>query len=143
MSTADRHTLGRKLEYLRQQLDRLEAYRKLSDPEILGNEDRRLAVERLLELSVQSVTDCSRLLVSQQDWRGLRDERDAFAVLAERRVIPSSLADRLVCAKAFRNVLVHDYVEIDSALVVRHLREDLGDLWAFAKCLAEFLSGNA
>ena len=38
MSTADRHTLGKKLEYLRQQLDRLEAYRKLSDLEILGNE---------------------------------------------------------------------------------------------------------
>ena len=94
-------------------------------------------------MSVQSVTDCSRLLVSQNDWRGLRDERDAFAILAERRVIPSNLADRLTRAKAFRNVLVHDYVEIDSALVVRHLREDLGDLWAFAKGLAEFVTDNA
>ena len=93
-----------------------------------------------MELSLQSVIDCSRLLVSLHDWRGLRDERDAFAILVERRVISTKLAERLTRAKAFRNVLVHDYIEIDSSLVVQHLRNDLDDLWTFAQCLAKFVA---
>ncbi len=31
----------------------------------------------------------------------------------------------------FRNILVHDYVRLDASVVVRILREDLGDLERF------------
>jgi len=139
VTPADRHTLARKLEYLRQQLDTLEPYRALPKDELLGTIERRFAVERMLELSIQSVIDCSRLLVSVEDWRPLRDERDALLLLAERDVIPSDLADRLLKAKGFRNILVHDYVAIDPDLLVEHLRHDAEDLHAFARHLAQHL----
>ena len=139
MNPVDRHTLARKLEYLRKQLEALDTYRPLPRDEILANPERRLAVERLLELSIQSVIDISRLLVALQDWRRIRDERDALLILADRGVIPGELADRLLKAKGFRNVLVHEYVEIDAELLVKHLTEDVGDLWAFARWIANQL----
>jgi hypothetical protein len=80
---------------------------------LLGALERRYAVERLLAFAVQSVVDCSRLLVSLEDWRQARDERDALFLLAERQVIDADLAGRLTRAKGFRNVLVHEYVEVD------------------------------
>ncbi len=142
MSPADLQTLARKLEYLRKQLDLLEGYRALPEQELTAVGEKRLAVERLLELSIQSIIDISRLLVTLEDWRRLRDERDALTLLAERSVLEPELADRLLKAKGFRNVLVHEYVELDPHLLYAHLRDDLGDLWDFARGVAAWLQAQ-
>lgn len=142
MNPVDRHTLARKLEYLRKQLERLEIYRAMKMEDLLANEEKCLAVERLLELSIQSVIDSSRLFVSLRDWRGVRDERDALLTLSDHEVLPSELADRLLKAKGFRNVLVHDYVALDRERLYAHLRDDIGDLWEFAEALAMQLQGK-
>jgi uncharacterized protein YutE (UPF0331/DUF86 family) len=140
VTTADRQTLARKLDYLRKQLETLEPYRALPKDDLLGTLERRFAVERMLELSIQSVIDVSRLLVALEDWRPPRDERDALLLLAERKVLSVELAERLLKAKGFRNVLVHDYVAIDPDLLHAHLREDVSDLWSFARHLARHLA---
>jgi uncharacterized protein YutE (UPF0331/DUF86 family) len=139
VNPVDRQTLARKLEYLRKQLEQLEPYRALSQEEIFSEIEKRYTVERLLELSIQSVIDCGRLLVSLEDWRKLRDERDAFLILVERKVIDEDLAERLLRAKGFRNILVHEYVDIDPTLLFSHLRSGVEDLWVFAQQLAEYL----
>jgi len=139
LTPSDRQTLARKLEYLRKQLDLLEPYRSLPTETILANPEKRLAVERLLELCIQSVIDISRLVVNLEDWRRIRDERDAILIVAERELISQELATRLFEAKGFRNILVHEYVEIDPELLCAHLRDDVGDLWAFAQAMAAWL----
>ena len=96
----------------------------------------------MLELSIQSVIDLSRLLVTLEDWRRIRDERDALLLLAERAVIEPELADRLLKAKGFRNVLVHEYGELDPDLLYAHLRDDVGDLWEFARGVAGWLQAQ-
>jgi uncharacterized protein YutE (UPF0331/DUF86 family) len=140
VNAVNRQTVARKLEYLRKQLELLEPYRALPKEQLLGDIEKRLTVERLLELSIQSVIDCSRLIVAIEDWRGVRDEREALRLLAERQVISMDLGERLLRAKGFRNVLVHDYVEIDPELLYAHLHDDVGDLWDFAGSLAKILS---
>ena len=139
MTPADRQTLARKLEYLRKQLSRLESYRSLSEDLLVSDLEKRLAVERLLEVSIQSVIDCSRLLVALEDWREARDEKDALEILAQRDVLPTALADALLQAKGLRNILVHEYADIHPGLLFAHLREDVADLWAFAKSMGEWL----
>lgn len=139
MTPADRQTLGKKLDYLRKQLTILEDYRTLSLEMFADAPEKRLAVERLLELSIQSVIDISRLLVVLQDWRKLRDERDALLILADQGMIKNSLAEALLKAKGFRNVLVHEYVELNPVLLHAHLRDGVNDLWGFASAIAEWL----
>lgn len=137
MNPVDRQTLARKLEYLRKQLQQLEPYRELSEDLLRSDVTNRLIVERLLEVSVQSIIDCSRLLVALEDMRGIRDERDALTILAERGVISQELSVRLLRAKGFRNILVHEYVDIDPALLSAHLHAGVEDLWEFARSLAK------
>jgi uncharacterized protein YutE (UPF0331/DUF86 family) len=142
MTPADRQTLARKLDYLRKQLETLEPYRTMKKEAVLDSLERRFAVERMLELSIQSVIDVSRLLVALEDWRPLRDERDALLLLTTQGVIPENLAEQLLKAKGFRNILVHDYVALDPDLLYAHLQDDLGDLWTFAKCVAAHLTAE-
>jgi uncharacterized protein YutE (UPF0331/DUF86 family) len=77
--------------------------------------------------------------VTVEDWRKPRDERDALILLAERGIFEPELSDRLLQAKGFRNVLVHEYVELDPDLLYAHLRDDVGDLWKFARAVAAWM----
>ena len=139
MTPADRQSLIRKLGYLQKNIDLLAPYRKLSEQELLGNPEKKFAVERLMQTAIESVIDCSRLLVLINDWRKLRDERDALIVLAERTVIAEDLSERLLRAKGFRNILVHEYVEVDPHLLYGHLQTGIADLQAYGRSLAAWL----
>lgn len=139
MTSGNRAALSRKLGYLQKNLEMLSAYRKLTKKEFLSDLEKRLSVERLLQTAIESIIDCSRLLVITENWRPLRDERDALLLFMERKIIPKSLCTRLLRAKAFRNILVHEYIEVDPHLVYLHLQQGTKDLQQFAKHLARWL----
>lgn len=142
MTPANRQTLARKLGYLQKNLDLLESYRTLTVEDLEQHPEKRLSLERLLQTAVESVIDSARLLVTLQDWRRLRDERDALIVLAERTVLPEDLAERLVRAKGFRNVLVHEYVDIDPNLMLENFHIGFADLRAFTVSMAKWMEKN-
>jgi len=56
-------------------------------------------------------------------------------LLAEHRVLDADLAGRVRQAVGFRNILVHDYIDVDDAVVVARLA-DLSDLDDFVAALA-------
>lgn len=142
MSPSDRQTIIRKLGYLQKNIDLLFDHVSLSPADLAADPLRRSAVERLLQTAIQSVIDCSRLLVTIEDWRGLRDERDPLLILTERGVIDEDLQLRMIRAKGLRNILVHEYTEVDLVQLCSHLKSDLSDLGTFAKSLALWLRNH-
>jgi len=60
------------------------------------------------------------------------DYATAIDRLGELAVLPADFAARLRPLAGFRNVLVHGYLQVDLAVVERVLREELGNLAAFA-----------
>lgn len=56
---------------------------------------------------------------------------DVFVRLCEGEVIDEALAERLAQAAKQRNILVHDYLEIDDRIIYRSLTQ-LDDLRTFA-----------
>lgn len=62
-----------------------------------------------------------------------------MTLLGEHGVLDMGLSESLRSASGFRNVLVHDYAEVDDD-VVRHRLENLGDLRAFASEIARYIS---
>ena len=107
-------------------LDALEGYeRELADTaparyeEYLALREKRRACERILQVSVECVIDICHLLVS-----GLRlglpaGEEDIFDKLAQARILPEEILDIARRMRRFRNILVHEYGEIDHAIVFR------------------------
>ena len=139
MTSADRQTVVRKLGYLQKNLQLLDAYQGLTLQEMERSPEKRFSLERLLQTAVETVIDCSRLLVALEEWRNLRDERDAVLILGEQGVLPADLAKRLTRAKGFRNVLVHEYVEINPTLILEHLKTGLPDSQAFTVAMATWI----
>lgn len=76
--------------------------------------------------------------ISDTGLRTPETNRDTFSVLEEAGEISSDLAERLRGWASFRNVLVHQYANIDHRISYRAIRDDLNDLhefrrWALAK----------
>lgn len=60
---------------------------------------------------------------------------DAVRLLGRSGVVPSDLADRVARAVGFRDVLVHEYAEVDDDIVRANVAL-LGDLDAFTSAVA-------
>jgi uncharacterized protein YutE (UPF0331/DUF86 family) len=136
----DRHVVQARIGKLREYLTLLRKIRGLAsearfvrDPLIYGN------AERYLQLAIQAVLDISNHVVADTDSRLPSDNKELFQVLATRKIISAALARRLVSMAGFRNILVHEYLEIDRHRVYQVLRRELGDFDRFIRAVTRLL----
>ncbi len=60
-----------------------------------------------------------------------KDSRESFRLLAENAILPKSLAGNLIKMIGFRNILVHEYQQLDLDLMVDVIENHLDDLLLF------------
>ena len=123
---------------LSRRLRRVAAKRPASAKALADDEDAQDIVTRNLELAIQSCIDIA-FHVCGAHGKVPTTAADAFAELAKLGLIGRSLAQRLQRAAGFRNVLVHEYTEVDWKIVMRVIRTDTRDLAAFGKAVLKML----
>lgn len=112
---------------------------KTDREEYLSNYILRAAAERLLQLSIECCLDIGNHLIARSGFRSPKDYRDIFAVLAEEGLLSQELRPRLMNMAGFRNLLVHDYADLEDPVVFRILQRNLDDFEAFAKAIGAYL----
>lgn len=95
--------------------------------------------ERYLQLAIGCLLDVSNMLVSGLGLRKPERYQEAVDILAEAGVLSPELVRRLTGVAGFRNILVHEYLDIDRNLVYQYLHQGLDDLEAFARKVIRFL----
>ena len=60
-------------------------------------------------------------------------------ILGENRIIPKAFALKFAPAAGLRNILVHQYGEIDIEKLYLHLKADVGDFDFFARHIAAYV----
>lgn len=138
MARVDSDVIDAKLRELARRLRRVEAKQPASVKLLAADEDLQDILTRNLELAIQTCIDIAFHLCGVH---GVvpATAADAFAQLAERELIERSLARRLQRAVGFRNVLAHEYTEVDWKIVMRVVRTDTRDLAAFGKAVVKML----
>ena len=127
----DPEVIRRHLAALREALGHLRAYSGRTAADLRADAALRWTVERGLQLCAQNALDIATHIAAAS---GLDSPDYATAIdrLGELAVLPADFAARLRPLAGFRNVLVHGYLQVDLAVVERVLREELGNLAAFA-----------
>jgi uncharacterized protein YutE (UPF0331/DUF86 family) len=136
----DRYVVQARIAKIREYVALLRKIRRLADerrfaedPLIYGN------AERYLQLAIQGVLDISNHIVADMRLNLPADSKDLFSLLATHKVLPVRLSKKLVSMAGFRNVLVHEYLEIDRRRVYRVLKDELGDFEKFIKAVGKLL----
>lgn len=104
--------------------------------QFLADEMIRAAAERNMQVAIQAVIDICNHLVADMKLEVPDDEKQAFHVLARHKIIPKALANTLASMTGMRNVLVHEYLEVDSAQLYSAMTNELRD---FEKLIARIL----
>lgn len=86
-------------------------------PGFLDDDVTRLAVERILTQSVEIVVDVSTHVVVTQTGRAPGTYRDAVVSAAGLGVLDESAGADLARAVGLRNILVHEYLAVDLAIL--------------------------
>lgn len=97
---------------------------------------RALEARYLIQVCAQICVDLANHVIADAGWPAARDQRDAFARLAEHGLLDAKLTRRLQALVGLRNRLVHVYDDIDDLLVRAALPTGLADLDAFARVVA-------
>ncbi|MBI3491745.1 MAG: DUF86 domain-containing protein [Acidobacteria bacterium] len=136
----DRYVVRARIAKIRQYVALLRKIRRLADesafvqdPLIYGN------AERYLQLAIQALLDISNHIVADMNLDLPADNKELFDLLARHKVLPVRLAKRLAPMAGFRNILVHEYLEIDRHRVYRALKDDLGDFEKFITAVSKLL----
>lgn len=116
-----------KLGKLETYIEGLEEKQGVALDEYRGDRDLQDIVERRFEKAIQASLDIASHIVASRATREPSSYRDVFQVLAEEGVLDPELTGTMGELAGFRNVLAHDYAEIDHDRVHDHL----GDLEPF------------
>jgi len=107
--------------------------------DFLASPERYGAAERFLQLAIEAINDMAAHLAADEDWGGFERTRDLVEIFYRRGLVDQELAERWQRMIGFRNLLVHEYLEIDRRRVYRVLQENLGDLEALSRVFVRFL----
>lgn len=126
--------LRNEVAYLKGERERVRSFRQYME-----NIRLKRAVERSLQVAVEACLDIGRRLIALEGFRYPEDNKDVFQVLYEEGVVPESLLPSLIEMARFRNLIVHDYAQIDDARVYGILKKRLEDFDAYARAVAAYL----
>ncbi len=134
----DPDVVRRHLAALDRAVSHLRRHRGHPVERLLDDLDEQWAVERGLQLCAQSVLDVASHVCAAEG-EASSDYASAIDGLASCGVLPRPFAARLRGVAGFRNILVHDYLDVDHHLVHRLLNERLDDFVEFARHLEAWL----
>jgi uncharacterized protein YutE (UPF0331/DUF86 family) len=135
-----------KAEVIRRRLARFTAYVQILDryrrydlETFVGDPEHYGSAERFLQLAIESTLDMGSHIVSEEQLGSVEVSRDIPRHFRQHGLIDEALERRWIQMIGFRNILVHEYTELDRSIVYEVVCERMEDFGALGKVFAEFL----
>jgi uncharacterized protein YutE (UPF0331/DUF86 family) len=85
----------------------------------------KAACERYFEKIIESIVDLAFLTIRYKKLKMPEDEENSFIILNENNIISEALSIKLIQAKGMRNIIIHEYGEINDEKVFNSIKEEL------------------
>ncbi|ACB86120.1 type VII toxin-antitoxin system HepT family RNase toxin [Natranaerobius thermophilus] len=136
----NRESLQKRIEKAKEYIDFLEEINvKYSLEEYKNNKMVFGSVERFLHLTIEALIDIGNHIISADNLGTVNVYRDIPVILYDNNYINDKEKDLFIRIIGMRNVLVHDYLDIEKETVYRILTENLSDLKSLLKKYMELL----
>lgn len=134
----------RKLHLIADELDRLGQFADIKYDELIADEIRLAAIERILERIVVRAIDVNEHLIASlsaaETERTTRlTYRDSFLRLAGLGVLDESSALQIASSAGLRNILVHEYNDLDHRILHAAIPTALQQYYAYVKSVRQFV----
>lgn len=135
----DRHKILRMFQQQREYLKHLRAFAQMDVEQFVADTVSTAAAKYYCLVDIEVCLDVGNHIIAGKQFRAPTDYADVFRILGENQVIPKEFSVTLGKMAGFRNLLVHNYSEVDDRLVHENLRTRLSDLEQFQNYILQFL----
>lgn len=141
MSPKEKDKIIEKLDSLDEYLGYLKQIKeKTKDIDhFLGSFELFGSAERYVQLSIQSIMDMLHLVIIEGGFKRPQDNYRAVDELVENNIIKKELGKKLKSMIGLRNILVHEYGDIDRGQIFKILQNNLQDIEDIRNNLADFI----
>ena len=129
-----------KISSIQKYLQILKGFQNYSQKQIEGDVHLRGSAERYLYLLTQSVLDLAEAIISFKDLRRPQTYSESFDILHEEKLISPDLKEKLVKMAKFRNIISHDYEDLDFTIIYDVLQKHLQDIEEFLSVVEDKLN---
>ena len=84
----------------------------------------------------ETALDLANYVIRKRKLGLANSSRESFQLLVAADLIPQELGQKLEKMIAFRNIAVHEYTQLDIAIVEQVIQSNLDDVLAFSKAMA-------
>lgn len=130
--------LKTRLQEIDKNLEILVKLKAIDEEKFATNPEIFKLAERCLETSIQAILDICHHIIADNNLTRPRDNKHALEIIAAQEIIPLSFAKHIEPMVGLRNILVHEYIEIDPKQIYRHL-QNLDDFRIFQKHIIAYL----
>jgi len=138
----DRIFVKRKLKMITEDLDCLKEFRDYSLDDLAKDFLKQAAVERMLERIVIRAVDINNHIIIEngKGIEKIRGYADTFKELVNFKIYSQDLAKKLSEDARFRNILVHEYNNVDKNLIHKKMKEVIDDFNKYSASILKFLT---
>lgn len=132
----------KKIELIHQDLGRLEQYVELTFAELVNDWVAHNVVEMLLLKVIGRGIDINQHIISERVSTQIAaplDYKQTFLKLAELKVLPQSFATETAESANFRNILVHEYNNIDEQTFYKSVGDAIKQYARYCDYILKFL----
>lgn len=111
-----------RLDYLRKYTNFLKNAQTINFEKYTNDFKEKSSIERNFQLAIECCLDIAELFISDLRLPQPSEHRNAILILGEHNIINETLSKKMADAVSFRNLLVHDYIEIDDKKSYENLK---------------------
>ena len=136
----------RKLHLIADDLERLSRFKDETLESLTSDDIKLAAVERILERIVMRAIDFNEHLISElSSGKGRTTRltyRDTFLMLFDLGTYDRGFAEQIARSAGLRNILVHEYNDVDRKIVHGSIESCLRDYHRYIENVAQFISSQ-
>lgn len=131
--------LKKRIAKLEEYLGLLTTYRYMPLNKFLSNPEHYHSAERLLQLCIEACTDMGNHIIADMNLGQAEFGSQIPDILAEKELISRELAETWIKMIGLRNILVHDYLDINHAIVHEVIQNRTDDFEAIKVFFTQYI----
>jgi uncharacterized protein YutE (UPF0331/DUF86 family) len=136
----DKTLILRKLAELEEYLGQIHEFSSVSAEDYSGDWKTRRIVERTLQIMIELCIDIAGHIISDRRLRVPVSYADTFRSLAEAGLITPGISEVMEKMAKFRNIVVHQYENVDTEIVIMILQKHLADFLVFRDAVLQMFN---
>lgn len=133
--------IKRKLKLIQDDIAHLANFKKFTIDQIAHDVYKLATLERLLERVIMRAIDINEHMIAEKGTgqEKITSYRDTFLSLANLKVYPKPFAEQIAKSAGLRNAIVHEYDDLDLALVHASIGQALKQYLKYCQYVLKFI----